>query len=147
MRLLATACLCFAILSHQTAIAGPAVGNLSKCMKDSTNGKDRKDLVRWMFAAISSHPEIGSMGSISEAVKTDANKNMGGLITRLVTENCRAQTQAVIKEDGPQGMYQSFQALGEVAMMELAADPGVAAAFGTYTQYMDMKKVEAVLGK
>lgn len=147
MRLLTTACLCLTLLSPQAAFAGPAVGKLSQCMKDSTNGKDRKDLVRWMYGAMSTHPEIGSMGAISEAAKTDANKTMGSLITRLVTQNCLAQTQAVIKEDGPQGMFQSFQALGEVAMMELGSDPSVAAAFGAYTKFMDMKKVEAILGK
>ena len=30
---------------------------LASCLADSTTGRDRKDLVRWMFFAIGSHPE------------------------------------------------------------------------------------------
>jgi hypothetical protein len=146
MRILATLFFSFAVLSQQAAMASPAADSLGACLKDSTSGKDRKELARWIVVSISTHPEIRSFISINEETRTDANQRMASLITRLLTENCTAQARSAIAEGG-QGFLDAFKPLGEVAMMELMSDRDVAAAVGAFNQFVDVKKLEAVLAK
>ncbi|MEX5748295.1 hypothetical protein [Massilia sp. X63] len=146
MRILATLLLSLAILSPHAAMASPASDALGNCLKDNTSGKDRKDLARWIFVSMSAHPEIRSMASINESVRTETNKQMADLVTRLLTVNCTAQTRAAAQEGGP-SMLASFKSLGEVAMMELTSNPSVAESISAYVQFVDKKKVEEVLGK
>jgi len=145
MRILASLFLGFAILAPAAAMASPASDALGNCMRDNTNGKERKDLARWIWVSMSTHPDIRSMASISEPVRIETNKQMGELVTRLLTVNCAAQTRAVGKE-GPQGLMASFKSLGEVAMMELTSNPSVSESITAYVQFVDRKKVEEVLG-
>lgn len=147
MRFLSIALLCAGLLSQQAAVAGPAADTLATCLKDHTNGKDRKALVRWIFISVSAHPEIGDLTSISEPTRVDSNKYVADMITRLITESCPAQTRAVVKEDGGQGLMAAFKALGETASMELMTHPAVGASVGGYIQFLDKKKFDAVLGK
>ncbi|MFC0253243.1 hypothetical protein [Massilia consociata] len=147
MRILATLLLSLAILSPHAAMASPASDALGNCLKDNTSGKDRKDLARWIFVSMSTHPEIRTMANISESVRTDTDKQMADLFTRLLTVNCAAQTRAAAQQDGPNGMMSSFKSLGEVAMMELTSNPAVAQSITAYVQFVDKKKVEEVLGK
>ena len=145
MRILAPLFLGLALVLPQAAMASPASDALGNCLKDNTSGKDRKDLARWIFVSMSTHPEIRSMASITEAARTETNKGMADLVTRLLTVNCAAQTRAAGQE-GPNSMLASFKSLGEVAMMELTSNPAVAESISAYVQFVDKKKVEAVLG-
>ena len=147
MRILPTLLISLAVLAPQTAMASPATEALGNCLKDNTSGKDRKELARWVFLAISAHPEIRSLSTASDATRTESSKGMAALVTRLLADNCAAQTRAVVEKDGHQGMFNSFKALGEVAMMELMSNQEVSASVSAYTQFVDKKRLEAVLGK
>ena len=145
MRILAPLFLGLALVLPQAAMATPASDALGNCLKDNTSGKDRKDLARWIFVSMSAHPEIRSLSAISDAARTDTNKGMAELVTRLLTVNCAAQTRAAGQES-TSSMLASFKSLGEVAMMELMSNQAVSDSISGYVQFVDRKKVEAVLG-
>lgn len=145
MKLLASILVCASLLAGQAALASPATDRLSTCLADNTSGKDRKDLARWIFLSMSVHPEIRSLSSATPAVRTDADRTMGALVTRLLTVNCERQTQEVVAQEGNIGMFNAFRSLGEVAMRELMSNPDVTASVGGYVRYLDQKKLESVL--
>lgn len=45
------------VLMTGTAVAGPASDALGVCMADFLNGKERKELGKWIFIGMSAHPE------------------------------------------------------------------------------------------
>ncbi len=147
MKFISSVFLCAALLFQQSAIAGPASDALSVCLADNTSGKDRKDLARWIFLAMSVHPEIRGLSSATVATRTEADKTMAALVTRLLTVNCEKQTKDVSALEGNAGMFTAFKSLGEVAMRELMSNPDVTASVGGYAKYLDQKKLESVLGK
>lgn len=147
MRLFASLLLSLAILAPQAAMASPTSDALGECLKDNTSGKERKDLARWVFISMSAHPDIRSLASVSNAAHAESDKQMGTLLTRLLSESCAKQTRAAIEAEGQQGMFASFKTLGEVAMFELMSNPEVNKAISSYVQYVDTKKLEQVLTK
>lgn len=147
MKFFSSLLLCAALLFQHSAIAGPASDALSVCLADNTSGKDRKDLARWIFLAMSVHPEIRSLSSATVATRTDADKTMAALVTRLLTVNCGKQTKEVSALEGNAGLFTAFKSLGEVAMRELMSSPDVTASVGGYAKYLDQKQLESVFGK
>ncbi len=127
------------------AIAGPATDALSKCLADSTTGKDRKDLVRWFFTSLSVHPDIQDLSNVTETARTETDKNTAALIERLITQSCREQTKNAIKTDGQGALPASFKTLGEVSAYELFANPSVNKAISAFSQHLDNAKFESVL--
>lgn len=125
--------------------AGPATDALSKCLADSTTGKDRKDMVRWFFTSLSVHPDIQDLANVSETVRTSTDKNTAAIIERLITQACREQARLAIKTDGPDAMRASFKTLGELAAYELFANSSVSKAVSAFSQHLDTSKVEAAL--
>lgn len=146
MRLIAaTALLCLATLAPLTAHAGPQADALSACLSDNTNGKERKDLARWVFLGMSAHPEIRSLTTADAKTRLESQKWMAALVTRLLSDNCAAQTKAAVASEGSAGMQAAFRSLGELAMRELMSNGDVAAALSGYEQFLDRKKLEAAL--
>ena len=147
MKIFSPLLLCSSFLLGQFAIASPATDGLSICLANNTSGKDRKDLARWVFVAMSTHPEIRSLSSASATVRDETDKTMAALVTRLLTVNCEKETQVVAANEGSAGIFTAFKSLGEVAMHELMGNPDVTASVGRYVKYLDQKKLESVLGK
>lgn len=133
------------LLMTLPAIAGPDAAALTSCLSDSTSGKDRKDLAKWVFAAMSTHPEIREFANVADRVRDQTSNTMGVLVTRLLSEDCAKQTQAAIKNEGATAMQTAFRALGGLAMQELMSNPDVSASFSTFEKYMDRKKIEAAI--
>lgn len=145
MRILSLLLFSAAVLTQQVAVASPESDALANCLKDASTGKDRKELVRWTLIAMSAHPEMKGLATVDEATRKQADQQLAALMTRLLVDSCPEQARAAVAKGGPQDMMSSFRALGEVAMMELISNPEVMASFGSYTQYLDKKKFEAVL--
>lgn len=135
----------FALLTTLPALAGPDAVALTSCLTDNTSGKDRKDLAKWVFAAMSTHPEIREFANVPERVRDQTSNTMGVLVTRLLSEDCAKQTQAAIKNEGATAMQTAFRALGGLAMQELMSNPDVNASFSTFEKYLDRKKIEAAI--
>ncbi|MBO9679743.1 hypothetical protein [Paenacidovorax monticola] len=127
------------------ALAGPATEALSTCFADHTSGKDRKELAKWVFAAMASHPEIRELSQIPQAEREKIDRSVGATVTRLLTESCPQQTRQAIRSDGQSAFKASFGILGQLAMQELMSNPAVRASFGGIEHHVDQKKIDMLL--
>lgn len=145
---LAAAAAC-ALLAGPAAHAQTPVESLSRCLADSTTGKDRKDLARWVFFAMAAHPEMKPFAAPTVAGATDdADRGTANLFTRLVAESCLKQTQTAFQQGGPVAIQAAFQTLGQLAMQELMSDGQVNASMSAFQKYLDQEKIgRALAGK
>lgn len=124
--------------------SGQEVQQLSVCLTDSMNGKERKNLAKWIFLGMSSHSIMRPYTNASESDIDSSNKFVGTLITRLITEDCPSQAIAASKVLGSAAFEQAFKVVGEVAMQELMAEPSVNQALGEFEKYIDQEKFNEV---
>jgi hypothetical protein len=125
--------------------ASPTIDAASTCLTDRTTGRDRKDLVEWIFLAIARHPEIRALSAASPEAMDQSDRRIGALFTRLVAEDCPAEFRAMLAEHGPSSMAKAFEVLGRVAMTELMGHPDVAGALSGLERHADLAKIEAAL--
>jgi hypothetical protein len=130
-----------------SALADSATSDLTTCLTDSTTGKDRKDLARWIFIAMAAHPEMKDVSNLTPAAREASSKSVAALVTRLLTEQCAAQARALFAQsaNATSALTTSFGALGKVAMQELMTDPRVNASTEEFMKYLDRQKFEAAL--
>jgi hypothetical protein len=130
-----------------SALAEPITSDLTTCVTDHATGRDRKDMARWIFVSMSTHPEMKDLSAVTPEAREAANKGMAALVTRLLTEQCAAQARALFAQgtSAPDAFSTSFAALGQVAMQELMSDSNVNAANGAFTKYLDRQKFETAL--
>ena len=134
------------ILLTRTVFAGPYSDELARCLVRSTSEEDKNDLVKWMFAAFASHPEVKSMASISETQREECNEKTANLMMRLLTESCRSQTEEALKYEGQGTLEASFRVLGSVAARGLMSHPDVANYMAGLDRYIDAQKLKSVVG-
>lgn len=127
-----------------TASAGVYTDDLSKCLVESTSPDDRTELVKWMFVAASAHPAIGSLANVTPEGIASANKAIGSLFMRLLTESCKDQTQKALRYEGPATIQMSFAVLGQVAGTELFSNPLVVNAMSGIEQHLDASKLQGL---
>ena len=137
--------LTFALLLALPTFAQAQDDQLGKCFADNTTGRDRKDLARWVFVSMAAHPEIRDMASPSQDVAQEASRAMGRLVTRLLTESCLKEVQAISGGEGSQAMRRAFENLGQLAMSELMSNAEVTASISGFERYIDRDKINAVL--
>jgi hypothetical protein len=129
----------------QSANASSPLDDLTQCLKKATVDADRNDLVAWTFATLALHPELKSMVSISDQQRQEMARKVGKLIEELLTKTCKLEAQQAYKTDGAKAIEVSFQALGQISMVELYSNPKVAAGFSDINKYADNKKINSVL--
>ena len=120
----------------------PALG---RCLADSTTGKDRKDLVRWIVVAIAQHPAMVDSITVSPAKVELINKTAAQIFMRLMTVDCKVELKAAYKSGGSKAIETAFGVLGEVAVQEVMADPEVGKAMDGLVKYVDLKKIGEAL--
>ncbi len=140
------ALLLIASLIALPAAAGPDGDAFATCLADNTTGKERKELARWIFLAMASHPEIRALSNATAADRDRADRMLGALLTRLVSENCAPQARAAVQNEGSESFKSAFRAFGQSAMLEIMSDQGVRDALSGFERYADRKKIEAALG-
>ena len=133
------------IFCSTPAIARPAAGPLGVCFANNTTGKDRKALARWVFIIMSAHPDMRDIAKTSEAMRNQADKTAANLLTRLLTKSCKSEFKAVANQNDSEAFKAAFTLLGEMAMMELMADPKVAAAGNGFAKHLDNKKLRRAI--
>jgi hypothetical protein len=132
----------FAVPTH----AGIYTDDLSRCLVENTSKEDRLALVRWLFTAATAHPAVADVAKVTPEQLDQANKTIGDLFMRLVTDSCVGQAKKAVEYEGPATFAISFQVLGQVAGAELFNSPEVSAAMAGLDKYTDKSKLEA-LGK
>jgi thiamine monophosphate synthase len=136
-------------LSGPVSASTPTIEATQTCLSDSTNGKDRKLLARWIFFAMVAHPEFKGLTTASAQEQKDTSREFAGLVTRLMTVDCRTEIQALVAADADAGaaLKIAFSHLGQVAMQELMANKDVEASISQFGEFIDEEKLAAVLGK
>lgn len=130
-------------LATSSAIAGPTTDALTACLADNTTGRDRKDMARWVFVGMSSHPEIQTLSNVTKENREELDRMMATLITRLLTDSCRAQAKLAMEKDGNAAFQSAFGAIGKLAMQELMSNPEVSTSFSRFAKYMDQNKINS----
>lgn len=136
--------------SSASADAQQPIQRLTSCVADNTTGKDRKELAKWIFLAMSAHPEMKAVASINSATAMDdSSRTVAALMTSLLTQMCSAETRAVVNTgQAAEAMGLAFQNLGQLAMQELMADKSVQDSMALFQQYIDQKRLaETFAGK
>lgn len=133
--------LAFISLTSVSAQAGIYGDDMAKCLVRSTTERDRGNLVKWIFAAAASNPQVKSMVTVTERQRNKLNKSIARLFERLLTDSCRKETQAAYKYEGKATISSSFNLLGQVAGRELFSDPSVSKSVSGLAQYIDQKKM------
>lgn len=124
------------------AMAGPAADALSECMADNTSGRERKDLARWVFVGMSSHPEMRDLSVSTDEARDRVDRTMGQLVTKLLAESCLEQARAAVQQEGAVALQISFGMLGKLAMQELTSNEAVSGAMSGFEKYIDKGKME-----
>ena len=121
--------------------AGVYTDDMTKCLVESTSKDDRLTLVRWMFAAMSQHPAVASLTTVSDGDIEKANASVGALFMKLLTKTCVEATRKAVRYEGAFAIQASFQALGQVATMDLFADPNVLKVMSGLEKHADPEKL------
>ena len=127
------------------ALAGPYAQAMGSCLADNTTGKERKDLARWIFSAMATHPEMRDLSNATEQTREGISQSVGQLVTRLLTDNCADETRTAIQQEGSTALKDAFASLGTLAMQELMSNKEVNAAISSFEQYVDRKKLQEAL--
>ena len=117
---------------------------LASCLVDELNGKERKQLAKWIFFAIAAHPEIKPYSTVKELDLESSNKSTGALISRLLTKNCPNELSKANKAN-PLALQKAFEFVGQVAMQELMTNDDVTKAISGYANYIDQEKIGELL--
>ena len=134
-------------LLASNAIAGPATDALAACLADSTTGKDRKDMARWVFTVMASHPDMKTLSVVKPSDREEMDKKLAALFTKLMTETCPVQARAAMEKEGAAAFQGAFSVFGQLAMQELMSNPAVNASITEFTKYLDKAKIDAVFSK
>jgi hypothetical protein len=133
------------ISTSSSAYAGPASDALGKCLVDSTTGRDRTEVVRWIFAAFSAHPDVGELSSVTAAQRDAITEEAARVFNRLLVVDCRAQTVAALRADGVDAVESAFEVLGKTAVEDMTTDPGVQHEMSKLAGDLDQDKLLALL--
>lgn len=133
------------VLACQLSVAGPFTDQLSRCLVRSTSDADKVLLVKWVYAAISSHPQVQNMSKVSAAEGKELNRETAELMMQLLTVRCKKETIEAYKYDGASIFRTSFGVLGRVAMQGIMTNPGVAAYMSGLGKDLDSKKLKDML--
>jgi len=141
------AILFFALLCVSfTAAAGPFNDKLSVCLVSKTTEADKTVLMRWIFAAMASHPGVKDLTTVSIEQGDKLNKEMAVLFMDLLSNRCKPETIEATKYEGATAWTSSFEVLGKVAMQRLLSDPNVGKYMGGLDAHLDPKVLKELLG-
>jgi hypothetical protein len=126
------------------ASANTSAQQLGVCMTDSMNGKERKNLAKWIYFGMSEHSTIKPHSNVPKADRESMDEYVGVLITRLLTEDCPKIAKVALEENGSAAFEYAFGVVGEVAMTELMAEPSVSKSLGAFERHLDQSKFDEV---
>ena len=71
------------------AHAGPFSDEMSKCLVRSTSDADKTLLIRWIFTAIATHPDVKELSNVTPAVSEQLSKDAANLFADLIPSAAR----------------------------------------------------------
>ncbi|UGB36811.1 hypothetical protein [Frateuria soli] len=133
------------LMASQASHGGIYTDDLGRCLVAHTSEQDRIQLVRWIFLVAALHPAVSDISQVGNTERDKADRDMAGLMVRLMTDSCGKQTHDAVQYEGPQAIETSFGTLGQVAMRGLMSEPHVTAGFAGFSKYLDNDKLKAVM--
>jgi len=127
------------------ATAGEHSEKLSKCLVSSVTAQDKAALVRWIFGAVASHPDVADIADLTPAKWEDISKNSAAVFEKLIADKCAAESRAAIINEGMAGYKSAFETLGSTAMEGLMSDPSVIRAMGDLQKHLSEDKLMKAL--
>lgn len=127
--------------ASQMAVAGPTVDQLSDCLVKATTTADKTTVLQWTFVALSTHPDLKAFSNVSDSQKQQLDQKFAQVVQRVITEQCAAQTKAVIQAEGLQAVGESFQQLGRTTGDEIISNPEVKQQLRGVVRYIDLNKL------
>lgn len=101
MRLVGSAIAALIAAMSQPAVASVYSDDLAKCLVSRTTEAEKTDMMRWIFAAMSAHPAVSAMSTVTVAQRTALNTRYAQLTEQLLTDRCRTEAVAALKADAP----------------------------------------------
>lgn len=126
------------------ASAGIYADDATRCLAKSMTEADQMALVKWIFGAIALHPSLKEYSSITPQQRSQMDKDMSALVTKLLMQTCRKEAVDAIKYEGPSFLEKSFGALGEIAVGGLMSQPDVSKGLSTWATPEDIKAFGAL---
>ncbi|MBC6983583.1 hypothetical protein [Caulobacter sp. 17J80-11] len=145
--MIAAAALTVALGAAGAAHAGPASDAFGKCLVESSTGKDRIVFVQWFFAALSTHPNVSAIASVTPEQRAAYTRQAATVMDRLVLVDCHAEAVAAVQQDGPESMNESFRLFGQAAAGELLSNPAVNKEMSALGAYVDNAKWGELMDK
>lgn len=127
----------FSLTAAAPAPAGLYSDDLARCLVSATSAEDKLGLIRWVVVQITRHPNVSDLTRLTPEKEKQANLELARMFERLITDSCRAQSQAAFRYEGQDAFKASFEVLGTVAMQELVSHKDVDAGFSAFTQYLN----------
>ena len=118
---------------------------LSTCITNTTTGKERKDLAKWIFTVMAVHPELSGMSNITQEKRDEISKLTADTFTSIMTERCVTELKQVMAVEGQEGAKRAFESLGRLAMVELMNNQAVTNETGYYIKFADTQKIGKAL--
>ena len=137
--------LAMALLLPITCNSGVHSDMLTKCLFSATSERDKADVVRWIYAAISVHPSLAEVPRLSASVREEFDKRLARLVQRLTTEQCASEVKDALQYEGNGALKQAFGALGQHATRSILDDASVKAAGAEFIQHLNKGKFEPIL--
>jgi hypothetical protein len=138
--LLATALLALAPAAH----AGAFADTLSVCLVKKTSEADKQALVRWIFVALSRHPAVKDLSSVSKEQADKLSHDVATLYQDLLLVRCKDETQDALKNEGTSAIEAGFNTLGQTAARGLMSHEQVAGYMGEMEKQLDLSALDAV---
>ena len=110
---------------------------LSTCLTDSLNGKERKELAKWIYFGMSQHSTIKPYSNISNDDQIQMDQYLGKLMTRLLTVDCKSIVKSALEADS-NSLEAAFGVVGRVAMEELMREKSVSRTLEQFSEYVDI---------
>lgn len=121
---------------------------LSRCLAENTSGKDRKDLAKWIYFAMSEHPDMKRYAATGASLARDeSQKTAAAIFTRLLADQCAKEASQAVKIGGTLAIQSAFSTLGQLAMQELMSDKDVAAGMSSFQKYLDQDRINQALSQ
>lgn len=134
-------------LLSSSVLAGPFTDEMAKCLVRKTSDADKTLLMKWMYSAMSKHPDVKAMSNVSPAQSVAISKKTAAMVTTLLTKRCKSETAQALKYEGGSSFKASFAVLGQVAMKGLMTDPNVGGYLGGLGKYIDKEEFNRAFAK
>ena len=110
---------------------------LRDCFTAQTTGADRTTFARWFVAILATAPKVQGVASVEPGVKDQLDRQVATIFTRIITKDCAAEARPLWKARSSAAFRVAGEALGRLAMQEVASDPEGAKIFAGYASHIN----------